>query len=62
MVGSIYVELHLTLLHTIYTRFGFCGFREEDFFHVFPIISLWQIMTSSERVLYGLHGHGFSAL
>ena len=32
------------LLHTKCRSFGSGGFRE-DFFHVFPIISLWQIMT-----------------
>ena len=31
MIGRIYVEFHLTLLHTKYTSFRPCGFREEDF-------------------------------
>ena len=31
MIGRIYVEYHLTLLHTKYTIFRPCGFREEDF-------------------------------
>ena len=31
MIGRIYVENHLTLLHTKYTSFRPCGFREEDF-------------------------------
>ena len=31
MIGRIYVEYHLTLLHTKYTNFRPCGFREEDF-------------------------------
>ena len=31
MIGRIYVEYHLTLLHTKYSSFGPCGFREEDF-------------------------------
>ena len=31
MIGRIYVENNLTLLHTKYTRFRPCGFREEDF-------------------------------
>ena len=44
MIGRIYVEYHLTLLHTKYTRFRPCGFREK-IFKCFPIISLWQIMT-----------------
>ena len=29
MIGRIYVEYHLTLLHTKYTSFRPCGFREE---------------------------------
>ena len=31
LIGSINVEDHLTLLHTKYTSFRPCGFREEDF-------------------------------
>ena len=31
MIGRIYVEYHLTLLHTKYTSFRPCCFREEDF-------------------------------
>ena len=31
MISRIYVEYHLTLLHTNYTSFRPCGFREEDF-------------------------------
>ena len=31
MIGRIYVEYHLTLLHPKYTSFRPCGFREEDF-------------------------------
>ena len=30
MIGRIYVECHLTLLHTKYRSFRPCGFREED--------------------------------
>ena len=30
MIGRIYVEYHLTLLHTKYTSFRPCGFREEN--------------------------------
>ena len=30
MIGRIYIEYHLTLLHTKYTSFRSCGFREED--------------------------------
>ena len=29
MIGRIFVEYHLTLLHTKYTSFGPCGFRED---------------------------------
>ena len=32
MIGRIYVEHHITLLHTTYKSFGSCGFREEDLF------------------------------
>ena len=32
MIGRIYIEDHLTLLHTKYESSGPCGFREEDFF------------------------------
>ena len=31
MIGRIYVEYYLTLLHTKYTSFRPCGSREEDF-------------------------------
>ena len=31
MIGRIYVEYHLKLLHTKYTSFRPCGFRGEDF-------------------------------
>ena len=44
MLCGIYVKLHKTMLHTKYISFGTCGFRE-DIFHVFPIVSLWQVMT-----------------
>ena len=37
-VGRIYKEDHYTLLHTKYESFGPCGFGEEDFFYVFPMI------------------------
>ena len=45
-VGRIYKEDHYTLLHTKYESSGPCSFGEEDFFfYVFPIESLWQLMT-----------------
>ena len=31
MIGRIYEEYHLILLHTKYTSLRSCGFREEDF-------------------------------
>ena len=36
-VGRIYKGDHYTLLHTKYESFRSCGFREEDFFLVFPM-------------------------
>ena len=39
-VGRIYEEDHYTLLLTKYESSGPCGFGEEDFFYVFPIVSL----------------------
>ena len=45
MVGRIYKENHYTLLQTKYESSGPCGFGEEDFFYVFPIASLWELMT-----------------
>ena len=44
-VGRIYKEDHYTLPHTKYENSGPCGFGEEDFFYVFPIVSLWELMT-----------------
>ena len=44
-VGRIYKEDHYTLLHTKYESSGPCGLGEEDFFYVFPIVSLWELMT-----------------
>ena len=43
-VGRIYKEDHYTLLLTKYESSGPCGFGEEDFY-VFPIVSLWELMT-----------------
>ena len=51
-VGRIYKEDHYTLLHTKYESSGPFGFREEDFFYVFPIVSLWELTVAMEtRVL-----------
>ena len=44
-VGRINKEDHYTLLHTKYESSGPCGFGEEDFFYVFPIACLWELMT-----------------
>ena len=52
MVGRIYKENHYTLLLTKYESSGPCGFGEEDFFYVFPIVSLWELSVAMEtRVL-----------
>ena len=51
-VGWIYKEDHYTLLHTKYESSGPCCFGEEDFFYVFPIVSLWELSVAMEtRVL-----------
>ena len=39
-IRKIYVNLHILMTHTKYKSFGSCDFREEDLFHVFPIVSL----------------------
>ena len=44
-VGRINKEDHYTLLLTKYESSGPCGFGEEDCFYVFPIVSLWELMT-----------------
>ena len=52
MVGRIYKEDQYTLLHTKYKSSGPCGFGEEDFFYVFPIVNLWELSVAMEtRVL-----------
>ena len=33
------------MLHTKYESSGPCCFGEEDFLYVFPIVSLWELMT-----------------
>ena len=58
MIGRIYVEYHLTLLHTKYTSYRSCGFREEDFLNV----SLWKIMTPPGRGQFGPQGHDWQEL
>ena len=54
-VGRIYKEDHYTLLHTKYESSRPCGFREEDFFKVFP-------MTPPGPGQYGPQGHGWQDL
>ena len=44
-VGRIYKEEYYTLLHTKYEISGPCGFGEEDFFYVFPVVRLWELLT-----------------
>ena len=45
-VGRIYKEDHYTLLHAKYESSGPRGFGEEEFFYVFPIVCLWELMTT----------------
>ena len=46
MIGTIYVEDHKPLPHTTkYQSCGPYGYREEDFFNFFPIVSLWRLST-----------------
>ena len=56
MVGRIYKEDHYTLLHTKYESSGPCGFGEEDFFYVFPLVSLWELMTPGGGAIFGPRG------
>ena len=44
-IGRNYKGAYLTLLHPKCKNSGPHGFREEDFFYVFHIISLWRPMT-----------------
>ena len=46
--GTVGKEDHYTLLHTKHERSGTCGFGEEDFFYVFPIVSLWELSVAME--------------
>ena len=71
MIDRIYVEYHLTLLHTKYTSFRLCGFREEDFkcfSHYKPMADndtpgAWPIWTPRSRlagIIKGLTKHCFT--
>ena len=44
-VGSIYRGEYYTLVHTTYESSGLYGFGEEDFFYVFPIVSVRELLT-----------------
>ena len=48
-VGRIYKEDQNTMLLTIYESSWSCGFGEEDFFYVFPSVSLCELMTPGAR-------------
>ena len=58
MIGRIYAEYHLTLLHTKFKSSGPHGFREEDFFifsHYKPMLDndapgVWPIWTPRTRL------------
>ena len=38
------------MLYQKYKSSGLCGFREEDFFYVFPIVNIWELMTPSGTI------------
>ena len=40
-----FIRAHYKLLHTKYESSGPCGFGEDFFKNVFPIVSLWELMT-----------------
>ena len=48
-VGRNYKEDHYTLLHTENGSSGPCGFKEEYFFYVCSIVSLWELMNPREE-------------
>ena len=58
MIGRIYVELHMTLLHIKYTTFVSCGCRVEDFFMYYHYKSMvdndmpgaWPVWTPGARL------------
>ena len=47
-VGRIYKEDHYTLLHIKYKSSVPCGFGEDFFLYVFPIVCLWELMTVND--------------
>ena len=60
-VGRIYKEDHYTLLMTKYESSGPCGLGE-DFFYVFPIVSLWELMTPRGGAIFDPQGHDWQDL
>ena len=61
MIGRIYVEYHLTLLHTKYISFRSCCFREEDFL----MFSHYKPITDNDapgRDQFGPQGHVWQEL
>ena len=61
MIGRIYVEYRLILLHTKYTSFRPCGFREEDL----EMFSHYKPMTDNDapgRGQFGPQGHDWQEL
>ena len=59
MIGRIYVELYMTLLHIKYKSFVSCGCREEDFFMYFHYKSM---VDNDMPGLYGPQGHSWQDL
>ena len=53
IVGRIYKEDHYTLLYkqSMISSSGPCGFGEEHFFMVFPIVSLWELSLAMETTI-----------
>ena len=33
-----------------------CGFGEEDFFYIFPIVSLWELLTPGAGAIFDSRG------
>ena len=49
--GTFYNGDYQTLLHTKHGSSGPSGFREEDLFIVFPIVSLWELPVAMETTI-----------
>ena len=58
IIGIIYNGDNQKLLHTKYRSSGPCGFRKEDLFKLFPIVSLWWLMTQGWAIFdpWGMFG------